>query len=132
MSRHQLLSMLGIVSVMGLFSACDMMGGLSLIPSEALRRPRIDVVVQTSGQLRDLAASRLFLINRAVRMAAEAADDQYDNQVLAGVEESERYLIDKGVSPKQAREMSQYRVFGVTVFASPRPPAPCRRPADCP
>ena len=124
--------MLGIVSVMGLFLACDMMGGLSLIPSEALGRPRIDVVVQTSGQLRDLAASRLFLINRAVRMAAEAADDQYDNQVLAGVEESERYLIDKGVSPKQAREMSQYRVFGVTVFASPRPPAPCRRPADCP
>lgn len=109
-----------------------MMGGLSLIPSEALGRPRIYVVVQTSGQLRDLAASRLFLINRAVRMAAEAADDQYDNQVLAGVEESERYLIDKGVSPKQAREMSQYRVFGVTVFASPRPPAPCRRPADCP
>ena len=132
MSGHQLLSMLGIVSVMGLFSACDMMGGLSLIPSEALGRQRIDVVVQTSGQLRDLAASRLFLINRAVRMAAEAADDQYDNQVLAGVEESERYLIDKGVSPKQAREMSQYRVFGVTVFASPRPPAPCRRPADCP
>lgn len=85
---------------------------LSLIPSEALGRPRIDVVVQTSGQLRDLAASRLFLINRAVRMAAEAADDQYDNQVCAGVEESERYLIDKGVSPKQAREMSQYRVFG--------------------
>ena len=79
-----------------------------------------------------MAASRLFLINRAVRMAAEAADDQYDNQVLAGVEESERYLIDKGVSPKQAREMSQYRVFGVTVFASPRPPAPYRRPADCP
>ena len=117
---------------MGLFSACDMMGGLSLIPSEALGRPRIDVVVQTSGQLRDLAASRLFLINRAVRMAAEAADDQYDNQVLAGVKESERYLIDKGVSPKQAREMSQYRVFGVTVFASPRPPAPCRRPADYP
>lgn len=41
MSRHQLLSMLGIVSVMGLFSACDMMGGLSLIPSEALGRPRL-------------------------------------------------------------------------------------------
>ena len=85
---------------------------LTLIPSETLGRPRIDVVVQTSGQLRDLAASRLFLINRAVRMAAEATDDQYNNQVKAGVEESERYLIDKGVSPKQAREMSQYRVFG--------------------
>lgn len=42
MSRHQLLSMLGIVSVMGLFSACDMMGGfMSLIPSEALGRPRL-------------------------------------------------------------------------------------------
>jgi cobaltochelatase CobN len=46
---------------------------LRLIPSEELGRPRIDIVVQTSGQLRDLAASRLLMITRAVKMAATAA-----------------------------------------------------------
>ena len=40
---------------------------LRLIPSADLGRPRIDVVVQTAGQLRDLAASRLALINRGRR-----------------------------------------------------------------
>ncbi len=44
---------------------------LRLIPLEELGRPRVDVVVQTSGQLRDIAASRLALINKAVAMAAE-------------------------------------------------------------
>ena len=45
-----------------------------LIPGEELGRPRIDVVVQTSGQFRDAAASRIFLINRAVKLASEAND----------------------------------------------------------
>ena len=105
----QVLYMLGVEPVRDRYGRVS---DLALIPSETLGRPRIDVVVQTSGQLRDLAASRLFLINRAVCMAAEAGDDKFDNQVRAGVVESERFLVDKGVSPKQAREMSQYRVFG--------------------
>ena len=83
---------------------------LKLIPSKELGRPRIDVVVQTSGQLRDIAASRLFLINRAVEMAAHAKDDQYENQVAAGVVEAERVLIEKGLTPKDAREISTFRV----------------------
>lgn len=85
---------------------------LKLIPSKKLGRPRIDVVVQTSGQLRDLAASRLFLISRAVKMAAETDDKDYPNYVAEGVVESERHLVDKGVSPKEARELSTARVFG--------------------
>jgi len=85
---------------------------LKLIPSEELGRPRIDVVVQTSGQLRDLAASRLFLISRAVKMAAESKDDIYPNYVAEGVVESEKHLVDKGVTPKEARELSTARVFG--------------------
>ena len=75
-------------------------------------RPRIDVVVQTSGQLRDLAASRLFLINRAVEMAAAAKNDEFQNMVADGVVEAERSLIEKGLTPKDAREMAAFRVFG--------------------
>lgn len=85
---------------------------LRLIPSKELGRPRIDVVVQTSGQLRDLAASRLFLLQRAVEMAANAKDDAYTNEVAEGIVESERKLTERGISPKDARELAKRRIFG--------------------
>lgn len=105
----QILYMLGVEPVRDPFGRVT---DLRLIPSETLGRPRIDVVVQTSGQLRDLAASRLFLISRAVKMAAEADDDAYPNYVSEGVVESEKHLVDNGVSPNEARELSTARVFG--------------------
>ena len=105
----QVLYMLGVEPVRDAFGRVT---DLRLIPSEELGRPRIDVVVQTSGQLRDIAASRLFLISRAVEMAAAARDDVYENRVASGVVESEKMLTDRGVSPREARELSRYRVFG--------------------
>lgn len=105
----QVLYMLGVEPVRDVFGRVS---DLRLIPSEELGRPRIDVVVQTSGQLRDLAASRLFLISRAVEMAAAAKDDSYENFVTRGVVDAEQALINKGLSPKEAREISTYRVFG--------------------
>ena len=105
----QVLYMLGVEPVRDAFGRVS---DLKLIPSAELGRPRIDVVVQTSGQLRDIAASRLFLINRAVEMAAAAKDDKFENQVAASVVEAERVLTEKGVSPKDARKMASFRVFG--------------------
>lgn len=105
----QVLYMLGVEPIRDAFGRVS---DIRLIPSKQLGRPRIDVVVQTSGQLRDLAASRLFLVNRAVEMAAQANDDLYENQVKEGVIEAERTLIEKGLSPKDAREISTFRVFG--------------------
>jgi cobaltochelatase CobN len=81
-----------------------------LIPMDRLKRPRIDVVVQTSGQLRDIAASRLYLINKAVRLAAEADDGE--NYVRGGVVKAEEVMKTKGLSPVEARELSTMRVFG--------------------
>lgn len=105
----QVLYMLGVEPIRDAFGRVN---DIRLIPSEELGRPRIDVVVQTSGQLRDLAASRLFLISRAVEMAAAAKDDSYENYVAEGVVDAEQSLINKGLSPKEAREISTYRVFG--------------------
>lgn len=105
----QVLYMLGVEPVRDVFGRVS---DLRLIPSEELGRPRIDVVVQTSGQLRDLAASRLFLVSRAVEMAAAAKDDSYENFVARGVVDAEQTLIDKGLSPREAREISTHRVFG--------------------
>ena len=105
----QVLYMLGVEPVRDVFGRVN---DLRLIPSEELGRPRIDVVVQTSGQLRDLAASRLFLVSRAVEMAAAAKNDRYENYVAQGVIDAEQALIDKGLSPREAREISTRRVFG--------------------
>lgn len=105
----QCLYMLGVEPVRDAFGRVT---DIRLIPSKELGRSRIDVVVQTSGQLRDLASSRLFLISRAVEMAAHAKDDVYPNMVAEGVNAAERILVDKGMSPKEAREVSTYRVFG--------------------
>ena len=105
----QILYMLGVEPIRDAFGRVS---DIRLIPSKELGRPRIDVVVQTSGQLRDLAASRLFLINRAVEMAAAAKNDEFQNMVQEGVVEAERSLIEKGLTPKDAREMAAFRVFG--------------------
>ncbi len=84
---------------------------LELIPDTELGRPRIDVLVQSAGQLRDLAASRLALIDQAVAMAA-AATDADDNFVRSGVRLAEQYLLEQGLSPAQARQYSTRRSFG--------------------
>ncbi|MDE7345496.1 MAG: cobaltochelatase subunit CobN, partial [Muribaculaceae bacterium] len=85
---------------------------LRLIPSEELGRPRINILVQVSGQLRDIASSRLKMITDAVKLASDAKDDLYPNYVADGSIEQEKALIDKGESPKRARELSRMRVFG--------------------
>lgn len=84
-----------------------------LIPINELNRPRVDVVVQTSGQFRDIAASRIYLINKAVRLASEARDDgDFRNYVREGTIAAEEVMREKGFSPLEARQFSTARVFG--------------------
>ncbi|MBD1421392.1 cobaltochelatase subunit CobN [Sphingobacterium chuzhouense] len=103
----QIFYLLGIEPVRDAFGR---VADVRLMSVSELGRPRVDVVVQTSGQLRDLAASRLELINKAVAMAA-AADDE-DNPVKAGANLTEKLLKEKGFSPREARELATLRVFG--------------------
>ncbi|MFT3721779.1 cobaltochelatase subunit CobN [Pseudorhodoferax sp.] len=103
----QILYLLGVSPVRDPFGRVS---GLRLVPREELGRPRVDVVVQTSGQLRDLAASRLGLINQAVALAAQAREQ--DNAVAQGVQAVERQLKERGASPADARRFSAVRVFG--------------------
>lgn len=105
----QVFYMLGVEPVRDTYGRVS---DLRLIPTEELGRPRIDVVVQTSGQFRDLAASRLILISKAVEMAANAKDEKYENLVHQSTVDVERRLVEQGISPKDARAMSTQRVFG--------------------
>jgi cobaltochelatase CobN len=82
-----------------------------LIPTQELNRPRIDVIIQTSGQFRDLGDSRLFLIQKAIEMAALDKETK-QNFIAESIHDAEKRLIEKGFSPKEARELSTSRIFG--------------------
>ena len=86
-------------------------GALRLVPAKDLGRPRINVLVQISGQLRDIADSRLKLITEAIQMAS-AAEKEDSNFVREGTLAQEKELIEKGLTPQRARELSTLRVFG--------------------
>ncbi|MCX7986458.1 MAG: cobaltochelatase subunit CobN, partial [Bacteroidales bacterium] len=100
-----------LLGVEPIWDAFGRIQDLKLISHHDLKRPRIDIVVQTSGQLRDLAASRLFLIHKAIQLAAndKASPENYVNE---GIRKAEAKLIKNGFSPKEAKEYAQYRVFG--------------------
>ena len=85
---------------------------LKLTPSAELGRPRINIMVQVSGQLRDIAGSRLKMLTDAVTLAANSKDDIYPNFVAEGSLAQEKELVENGESPQRARELSNMRVFG--------------------
>jgi magnesium chelatase subunit H len=63
-----------LVGVKPLPDALGRMNKLHLIPLEELGRPRIDVVVNCSGVFRDLFLNQMYLIDQAVKLAAEAEE----------------------------------------------------------
>ena len=85
---------------------------LKLTPSEELGRPRVDVMVQVSGQLRDIAGARLKMITDAVALAAVAEDEEFPNYVAEGTLRQEKALIEKGEAPRRAKQLASMRVFG--------------------
>lgn len=56
---------------------------LELIPLEELGRPRVDVVVTCSGVFRDLFINQMNLLDRAIKLAAEADEPLEMNYVRA-------------------------------------------------
>ncbi len=106
----EILYLLGVEPVRDAFGRVQT---LRLIPSEQLGRPRVDVVLQSAGQFRDLAASRLALVEKAVLMASEAGGgEDGQNFVSKGVRDAEKYLLEQGVPPLRARMLASKRSFG--------------------
>ncbi len=105
----QAMYLLGVEPIRNMFGRVV---DLRLIPEEELGRPRIDILVQTSGQFRDLAASRLFLLQRAIKMASEAPKEKHANFVADGSVNLEKQLVLAGLSPRKARELAHKRIFG--------------------
>jgi magnesium chelatase subunit H len=72
---------------------------LELIPLEELGRPRVDVVVNCSGVFRDLFVNQMNLLDRAIKMAAEADEPLESNFVRKHALEQAEEL---GVSLREA------------------------------
>jgi magnesium chelatase subunit H len=69
---ESLAQMLWFVGVKPVPDSLGRVNKLELIPLEELGRPRIDIVVNCSGVFRDLFINQMALLDRGVKMAAEA------------------------------------------------------------
>jgi cobaltochelatase CobN len=85
---------------------------VEVIPPEELQRPRIDILVQTSGQFRDAAGSRMELLDKAVRLVAELPPEPFPNFVKEHSQNTEAALQTQGFSAAESRELSTARIFG--------------------
>ncbi|BAU42728.1 magnesium chelatase subunit H [Leptolyngbya sp. O-77] len=88
-----------LVGVRPVPDALGRVNKLELIPLEELGRPRIDVVVNCSGVFRDLFINQMNLLDRAIKMAAEADEPIEMNYVRKHAIEQAKEL---GVELRQA------------------------------
>lgn len=77
-------SLAQVLMLLGVRPVADSLGRVNkveLIPLEELKRPRVDVVVTCSGVFRDLFINQMNLLDRAVKLAAEADEPVEMNYV---------------------------------------------------
>ncbi len=87
--------------------------GLEKIPLAELGRPRIDVTVRISGFFRDAFPNLVAMLDKAVTLAAEDADEGIDTNFVR-----QHFLRDRaarqaqGMTDDDSRRHALYRVFG--------------------
>ena len=106
-SESAVLHLLGIAPV---WDGKDQVVDLKPIPGSVLKRPRIDVLMQTTGLYRDSFAKVIKLLDRAVRMAGSLKD--VENFVAIHNQKIATVLQEKGYDKEDAQHLSQARVFG--------------------
>ncbi|KAF0808140.1 cobaltochelatase [Alcanivorax xiamenensis] len=111
-TRNQGVNEAHILALLGVHVERDSQGrvsGLRRLSREQLGRPRVDVTVTASGTYRDHYAGLMDLIDRAVRLAAAAPED--DNPVAASSRQRAERLKASGASASEADALSTARVF---------------------
>jgi magnesium chelatase subunit H len=90
-------SLAQVLMLLGVRPVPDSLGRvnkLELIPLEKLGRPRVDVVVTCSGVFRDLFINQMNLLDRAVKLAAEADEPPEMNFVRAhALEQAKQFKV---------------------------------------
>lgn len=96
---ESLAQVMWMVGVKPIPDALGRVNKLELIPLEELGRPRVDVVINCSGVFRDLFINQMNLLDKAVKMAAEANEPLEMNFVR---KHALKQAEDLGVSVRQA------------------------------
>ncbi|HID07766.1 MAG TPA: cobaltochelatase subunit CobN [Armatimonadetes bacterium] len=107
--ESQILFLLGVEPI---WARGGRVAGLRLIPTSQLGRPRIDVVITTTGQYRDVFGDVMKLLQRAVEMAASASDESYVREHIRALQ---RQLQARGMDADIARQLATIRVFAPAV-----------------
>lgn len=81
-----------------------------LVERSKLDRPRVDVVLAISGAYRDNFATRVKLLDKAIRLAQ--ASPEPDNVLAQDTAEALAALLGKGMAPEQAQKLARARIFG--------------------
>ena len=113
-SRHQGIMESEIFYLLGVRPVRDSKGrvkDVELINSTELGRPRIDVAITVSGLYRDMYSDVVKLLDKAVRLAAQANDTEYPNYVKEHSEAIYQSLLSEGYSEDEARSLSMSRIF---------------------
>lgn len=111
-TRHQGIAeaqALALLGVEPIWNARGHVDDVRLIPAERLKRPRIDVLLTMSGLYRDNMPEKVALLDKAVRLAAEAPED---NVVRRNTDRAARQLESQGMKPEEARQLAQARLYG--------------------
>ncbi|WP_213304185.1 cobaltochelatase subunit CobN [Paraburkholderia sacchari] len=83
-----------------------------IMPSSALGRPRIDVMLRVSGFFRDAFANVMHMFDAAVQAVAELDDEPEDvNPVRARVLRERDAWVARGLDQQEARRRAGWRVF---------------------
>jgi cobaltochelatase CobN len=110
--RHEGVTEAEILMLLGVEPVWDERGriaGVKLIPRDKLGRPRVDVTMVPTGLYRDLAPNLMLLLDQAVTLVKNEADD--DNPIRAHVEDARRILLERGVNPDDATRLAAVRIF---------------------
>ncbi|MEM0980048.1 MAG: magnesium chelatase subunit H [Cyanobacteria bacterium P01_H01_bin.58] len=92
---ESLAQMLWFIGVKPVPDALGRVNKLELIPLEELGRPRVDIVVNCSGVFRDLFINQMALLDKGVKMAAEADEPLEMNFVRKhALEQAEQMGVD--------------------------------------
>lgn len=98
---------LALLGVRPIWNAQGIVDDLQLIDRDTLGRDRVDIVFTVSGNYRDGFPDKVQLLDRAVRVAAQADDGVIAGEDRAIAEALER----KGVATDEAARQSRVRVF---------------------
>ena len=101
---------LGLIGARATFDGLGKVNGARLVPLAELGRPRLDVVITVSGIFRDLLPNQMELIDRAVRLAAQADEPLEKNFIRKHVQEemAKGSSFDEAVSRVFSNAPGQY------------------------